>query len=60
MKKFLENLISTKEQRVSALKEQVEKSTDVNDSYNGKPTLVIQSDLNQKEPSGQAYYELQQ
>ena len=36
------------------------RSTDVNDSYNGKPTLVIQSDLNQDEPSGQAFYELQQ
>lgn len=36
------------------------RSTDVNDSYNGKPTLVIQSDLNQNEPSGQAFYELQQ
>lgn len=34
MKKFLENLISTKEQRVSALKEQVEKSTDVNEVRN--------------------------
>ncbi len=31
MKKFLENLISTKEQRVNELKAQVEKSTDVNE-----------------------------
>ena len=38
----------------------IKKSTDVNDSYNGKPTLVIQSDLNKDEPSGQAFYELQQ
>ena len=34
MKDFLEKLISTKEQRVSALKEQVEKSTDVNEVRN--------------------------
>lgn len=38
----------------------IKRSTDVDDSYNGKPTLVIQSDLNQDEPSGQAFYELQQ